>query len=73
MCIIANGYTSQEARERIVCIGVQIGVCVQSAEDQRSAMADDGITHFLHAADGIEAECLINGSLGEGICGGRRA
>ncbi len=36
-------------------------------------MADDGITHFFHAADGIEAECLIDSSLGEGIGGGRRA
>ncbi len=68
--IIANGDTPQEAGERVVRVGIQIGVCVQSTEDQRSAMAHDGITHFLHAADGIEAEGLIDSSLREGIGGG---
>ena len=33
-------------------------------------MAYDGITHFLDAADRVEAEGLVDGSLGEGIGGG---
>ena len=33
-------------------------------------MADNGITHFLDAADGVEAEGLIDGSLGERVGGG---
>ena len=32
--IIANGDTPQEAGERVVRVRVQIGVCVQSTEDQ---------------------------------------
>ena len=33
-------------------------------------MADNGITHFLDAADGVEAEGLIDGSLGKRVGGG---
>ena len=33
-------------------------------------MADDGVTHFFHAADGIEAEGLIDSSLRERVGGG---
>ena len=43
---------------------------VESTKDQRSAVADDGITHFLDAANGVEAEGLIDGSLSERVGGG---
>ena len=33
-------------------------------------MAYDGITHFLDAADGVEAEGLVDSSLGERVGGG---